>query len=91
MPRVNIVRPFRHCVGTDVYPTDFSVGEQEVDERTADVAVSEGWAVPLEQPRGLPSQESGPEQPASSPVAVQASQLKTSNMSAKRGKGRRSS
>lgn len=76
MPTIDVVKPFQHVVTGDVYGTHFDLGVQEVDERTAEVALKEGWAIPFTQPEpvkekaveevGHPSPVSGPEKPLSS-------------------------
>lgn len=48
MPKIKVIRPFRHVLTGHMYPTSFDLGEHEVDDRCAEVALQEGWAVPLE-------------------------------------------
>ena len=46
MKTIQVLKTFRHCAGADVHPTTFEASEEaiEVDDRTAEVALSEGWA-----------------------------------------------
>lgn len=68
MPRITIVRPFKFTEITEVHPRLYEPGEQDVSDRCAEVAIQEGWAVPLED-AGRPSQESGEgPSPSSEPV-----------------------
>jgi hypothetical protein len=89
MPLIDIKRAFEHCVGKDVHATSFQPGIAEVDERTAEVALAEGWAtnaqekhasLPLEE-AGLPSPGSGKEKPSASQPAAPRSGKKTSKIS----------
>lgn len=82
MQKINVVKPFRHVVTGEIHATPFEVGPQQVDARTAEVALAEGWAVPFVEPAlpfsvapesvvvvesGPRSLDSGPERPSSSP------------------------
>lgn len=95
MPRIQVVKRFRHAHGQDIHPTTFEPGKHEVDETCAEVAFRNGWARPLtEAPApsteasaasapaavsGRPSDPSGPASASSSPEAAPASPPKTSS------------
>lgn len=78
MPTIEIVKPFSHVVTGDVHGTQFEPGIQDVDDRTAEVAVNEGWAVPFNQPEPEAKPEeaviAGPQSPASGPAKPSSSQ-----------------
>jgi len=79
MPRIKIVKPFKFAEITEVHPRLYDVGEMDVSEECAKVALSEGWAAPLAEKReaGRPSQGSGPEKPSASSQAAKAPRPKT--------------
>ena len=90
MPKITILRAFSHVVPGDIHPTRFEPGDADVSERTAQVAIEEGWAIPFpggDQLSGPPSPASGPTPSSSSSPAAPAS---TPTRSASRsGRGRR--
>jgi len=47
MPLITIVRPFKFTEITEVHPRLYAPGDQDVSDRCAEVAIQEGWAVPL--------------------------------------------
>lgn len=55
--KINVKKVFKHCVKGELHPTTFNLGEQEVDEETGEIAVREGWAVPLDRQSSGPSFE----------------------------------
>lgn len=90
MPDIIILKPFRHCVGTDIHATEFAPvpgdAPQSVDETTARVAIAEGWAAPFDQAApakktGRRSRKSGPAAPSSSSPGAPASSDANSNTS----------
>jgi len=45
MKNIKVVKTFPHCVGDDTHPTTFEAGKTyNVDDRTSEVALGEGWA-----------------------------------------------
>ena len=83
MPRITIVRPFKFVEITDVHPRLYGPGEQDVSERCAEVAIQEGWAVPLAV-AGRPSQESGAAPLSSSAPAPRSPRSKSTTAARKR-------
>lgn len=61
MPKIKVTKPFRHCVGEDVDATEFQVTGQpiEVDPRTAQVAVENAWAEPVEEAKKPAAKDAG--------------------------------
>lgn len=64
MPKLVVERTFRHCVGTDVHPTEFLASQEpvEVDDRTLEVAEANGWGTEYgkaKKPSGAQSRASG--------------------------------
>lgn len=69
--KVQFVKSIAICVGGAIYPTDFRKSDEpiEVDEETAELAIKEGWAKPVDPTpvqRGPQSHGSGMVEPSAS-------------------------
>lgn len=47
--KIQVIKPFKWCVGSDIHPTDFAEGIYDVDNAVADGAIGAGWATLLQE------------------------------------------
>jgi hypothetical protein len=46
--KIQVIKPFKWCIGGDIYPSDFALGVYEVDEKTAVGVIESGFALPVD-------------------------------------------
>lgn len=70
MPKIIVKRAFSHCVGEDVHPTKFKANKEpiEVDDRTAEVALQNGWATKPKKAPAKPKKDAPTEAPTDEPT-----------------------
>lgn len=48
MPKIEVLKAFKHADITEVHPREYAVGVHDVSDRCAEVALTEGWAKMVE-------------------------------------------
>lgn len=70
MPKINVLKAFRHADIDEVHPREYLPGEQDVSEECAAIALKEKWAEVVSEKKQAPSAgiQTGAEKPVASSV-----------------------
>lgn len=90
MPKIEVSKPFKHADLWEVHGREYGVGEHDVSDRCAEVAVMNGWGkVVSEKKEPAPVRptvsQTGADKPPASSEPVKASQSSKPKRFGKRG------